>query len=148
MASSPHASLSPLPEFIHDAFIQIISTDDAVSEAALNKFLSPHVQETDVASSSHLSRDGFRQVVKTLRAQITDRKFVDETFVVATPADETNRTGAVAVTHVFTGLQDGKQVIATLVSVLRIKWVHEHGHRDGGRREVVTEAFITNVTSS
>ncbi|KAJ6566093.1 hypothetical protein B0H19DRAFT_1066442 [Mycena capillaripes] len=149
MASSTHTHLSSLPDFTHEAFIQaVISTSDAEAEAAFAKFWSPHVQENEVATSSQISLAGFRKVVNTLRTRFSERKFVKEDFVIATPADPSNRTGAVAATHVFTALQDGEPVTVTIVAVLRIKWIHEEGHHHGGRREVVTEAFIINTTSS
>ncbi|KAJ6617314.1 hypothetical protein B0H10DRAFT_2190060 [Mycena sp. CBHHK59/15] len=148
MTASTDMQLSSLPDFVHEAFTQvIILTDDAVSDAALHKFWSPHVKESDVATSSHLSLAGFRDVVQGIRTQFTDRTFVKETFVIATPADPNNKAGAVAATHVFTGRQDGQRVTVTIVAVLRIKWVQEHGHHHGGRREVVTEAFIMNTSS-
>ncbi|KAJ6566091.1 hypothetical protein B0H19DRAFT_1257373 [Mycena capillaripes] len=148
MASSTHIHLSSLPDFIEEAFAQLISASDAEADAALTKFWSPHVQESDVATSSHISRAGFRKVVDTIRTQFAERKLVKDNFVVATPADASNRTGALAATHVFTALQDGKPVTVTVVAMLRIEWVHEEGHHHGGRREVVTEAFIINTTSS
>lgn len=41
-----HAHLSSLPDFIHEAYEQVVlSDDDAASAAALKKFWSPHVQE-------------------------------------------------------------------------------------------------------
>ncbi|KAJ7478342.1 hypothetical protein FB451DRAFT_1557036 [Mycena latifolia] len=132
MAALSHPALSSLEAFIHEAFGQAaISPDDAVSEAAITKFWSAHVQENEVATSSHFSLAGFRK-----------------TFVLATPADPSNRTGAVAATHVFTALQDGQAVTVTVVAVLRIKWVPEHGHHhNGGRREVVTESYVINTSS-
>ncbi|KAJ7908889.1 hypothetical protein B0H13DRAFT_2015752 [Mycena leptocephala] len=108
----------------------------------------------DVATSSHLSRAGFGKVVQGLRAQFLERKLIKETFVIATPADPSNKTGAVAATHVFSAVQDGQDVTVTIVAVLRIEWVqeqqHGHGHHHGGqgRREVVTEAFLVSTASS
>jgi hypothetical protein len=47
MTSSTHTHLSPLTDFIHDAYEQVVlSTDDAAAEAALKKFWSPHAEET------------------------------------------------------------------------------------------------------
>lgn len=109
---------------------------------------------SDVATSSHLSRAGFGKVVQGLRAQFLERKLIKETFVIATPADPSNKTGAVAATHVFSAVQDGQDVTVTIVAVLRIEWVqeqqHGHGHHHGGqgRREVVTEAFLVSTASS
>ncbi|KAJ7478364.1 hypothetical protein FB451DRAFT_1172692 [Mycena latifolia] len=168
MSSPSHPALSSLQDFIHEAFAQaVISADDAVSEAALNKFWAPHVQETyvdlellpsdapkcslmnrhsEVATSAHFSLPGFRKVIQGLRTQLAERTFVKETFVIATPADPSNRTGAVGATHVFTAVQDGHAVTVTIVAVLRIKWVPEHGHHQGGRREVVTESYVINTS--
>ncbi|KAJ7440059.1 hypothetical protein B0H11DRAFT_549034 [Mycena galericulata] len=152
MSSTTEEALSSLPDFIHEAFTGVlISADDAASEAALHYFWSSHVQESDVATSSHLSRAGFGKVIQGLRAQFLERKFISEAFVIATPADPSDKMGAVAATHVFSAVQDGQDVVVTIVAVLRIKWVqHGHGHHHGGegRREVVTEAFIVNAASS
>ncbi|KAJ7633660.1 hypothetical protein DFH06DRAFT_1437737 [Mycena polygramma] len=146
MAAHTQNKLSPLPDFIHEAFVgAVISPDDATSAATLTKFWAPDVQESDVATSSHISLAGFRQVVNTIRTTFTERKFVTETFLIATPADPTNKSGAAAAKHVFTALQDGKPVTVTIVAVLRINWVQEHSHPDGGHREVVTEAFINST---
>ncbi|KAF7341389.1 hypothetical protein MVEN_01875500 [Mycena venus] len=155
MSSTTDQVLSPLSDFIHEAFTKVlISPDDTVFQAALDTFWSAHVQESDVATSSHLTRAGFGKVVQGLRAQFLERKLIKESFVIATPADPTNKTGAVAATHLLSAVQDGQDVVVTVVAVLRIKWVqeqkHGHGHHHGGqgRREVVTEAFIVNTESS
>ncbi|KAJ7321558.1 hypothetical protein DFH08DRAFT_1085824 [Mycena albidolilacea] len=155
MSSTTDQVLSPLPDFIHEAFNKVlISPDDTVFQAALHTFWSAHVQESDVVTSSHLSRAGFGKVVQGLRAQFLERKLIKETFVIATPADPSNKTGAVAATHFFSAVQDGQDVTVTIVAVLRIEWVqeqqHGHGHHHGGqgRREVVTEAFIVGTASS
>jgi hypothetical protein len=39
-----NATLSPLPDFIHEVFAQLTSTNDTVFEAALNNFYSPDLQ--------------------------------------------------------------------------------------------------------
>ncbi|KAJ7141789.1 hypothetical protein C8R43DRAFT_1017210 [Mycena crocata] len=146
MASSTASILSSLPDLVHEAFVAaVIQPDDALADAALHKFWSPHVQESDVATSSHFSLAGFHKLIYQIRSTFAARSLVNETFVVATPADPSNRTGAVAATHVFTGLQDGERVTVTVVAVLRIEWVYEHGHHRGGRRQVVTEAFIMST---
>ena len=103
---------------------------------------------SDVATGAHLTLAGFRKLVKGLRAQFSDRKLLNETFIVATPADPSNKTGSIAATHVLSALQDGMPVIVTVVAVLRIEWVLEHGHHDGGRRLIETEAFITNTADA
>ncbi|KAJ7628138.1 hypothetical protein DFH06DRAFT_1141285 [Mycena polygramma] len=96
MTAPTHPSdptLSPLSDFIHEAFFDLaISTDDAEAEAALERVLSPHVQETNVATGAVTSRAGYRQIIKSLRAEFTDRKLVKDTYVIATPADASNRT--------------------------------------------------------
>lgn len=78
---------------------------------------------SEVSTSAPLTRAGFGAVVKGLRAQFTERTFVKETFVLASPEDPRNKTGAVGATHVFAALQDGKAVTVTIVAVLRIEWV-------------------------
>ncbi|KAJ6565894.1 hypothetical protein DFH09DRAFT_1363661 [Mycena vulgaris] len=148
MSSSTDTALSSLQDFIHEAFTAaVISPDDAVSDVALHRFWAPQVQESEVATSTHFSLAGFHDVIKSLRTQFSQRTFVKETFVLATPTDTSNRTGAVAATHMFTALQglEGQEVTVTIVAVLRIKWV-EHGHEHRGRREVATEAFIINTS--
>ncbi|KAJ6565851.1 hypothetical protein DFH09DRAFT_1314635 [Mycena vulgaris] len=151
MSSKTNTPLSTPQDFIHEAFIEaIISPDDAVFNAALPKFWAPHVQEKVTTSPrariSHLQASTISSRAYAL--QFSNRKFVKETFVVATPADPSNRTGAVAATHVFSALQDGTAVTVTIVAVQRIKWVEEGGHGHGGRREIVAEAFITSTLSS
>ncbi|KAK7036232.1 hypothetical protein R3P38DRAFT_3485127 [Favolaschia claudopus] len=146
---SAQTSLSTLPELIHEAFGKLlISADDSVSQDALTHFWSPHVQETDVSTTSHFSREKFGELIGQLRAQYTNRKLVSEAYVITTPQDKTRRTGSLAATHVFTACEEAKEVTVTVVAVLRIGWVSEstHGHHDhGGHREVVTEAFIIGV---
>ncbi|KAJ7123287.1 hypothetical protein C8R43DRAFT_959094 [Mycena crocata] len=122
MTTYTECTLSSLPDFIHEAFTDVvIRPDDSVAEATLTKVWSPHVQESDVATSSHLSLAGFRKVIHQIRSTFADRRLVNEAFVVATPADQSNKTGAVAATHLLTGMQDGKPVTVTIVAVLRIK---------------------------
>ncbi|KAJ6460291.1 hypothetical protein C8R45DRAFT_1221145 [Mycena sanguinolenta] len=150
MPTTTDTVLPPLPDFIRESFIDVlISPDDAVFEAALKTFWSPRVQETDVAISSHLTRAAFGKFVQGLRTQFSERKLVKETFVIATPADSSNKTGAVAATKVFSALQgkggQQQQVVVTVVAVMRIEWVPDRDHNYGGRREIVTEAFITNT---
>ncbi|KAJ7872955.1 hypothetical protein B0H13DRAFT_2553008, partial [Mycena leptocephala] len=145
ISSTTNATLSPLPDFIHEVFAQLTSTNDTVFEAALNNFYSPLVQASDVATSSNLTRTAFGELVQGLRTQLSERQLIKEIFVVATPADPTNRTGALSATHVLSAVQDGQQVIVTIASLLRIEWIQEEGDDQGGRREVVTEALITNA---
>ncbi|KAJ7817480.1 hypothetical protein B0H13DRAFT_2457510 [Mycena leptocephala] len=144
-SSTTNATLSPLPDFIHEVFAQLTSTNDTVFEAALNNFYSPDVQASDVATSSNLTRDAFGELVQGLRTQLFERQLIKEIFVVATPADPTNQTGALSATHVLSAVQDGQQVVVTIASLLRIEWIQDEADDQGGRREVVTEALITNM---
>ncbi|KAJ6545142.1 hypothetical protein B0H19DRAFT_1167046, partial [Mycena capillaripes] len=137
--------LSPLPDFVHEAFAQLTSTNETVFEAALNNFYSPKVQASDVATSSNLTRAAFGELVQGLRADLSQRQLIREIFVVATPADPTNRTGAIAATHVFSAVQEAQQVVVTIASLLRIEWVQDEAYDQEGRREIVTEALITNM---
>ncbi|KAJ7501546.1 hypothetical protein B0H11DRAFT_1907990 [Mycena galericulata] len=126
------APLSSLPEFMHEAFFQV-----AISPV--------QVQESDSTTTTDLSRADFGKVLQDLREQLKDRKLTKETFVVATPADPTNRNGGLAATHVLTAMQDGKPVTVTVAAVLRIQWVETSGdHR--GHRQIVTDGFIVNTT--
>ncbi|KAJ6492083.1 hypothetical protein C8R45DRAFT_1212923, partial [Mycena sanguinolenta] len=122
LISPTNTELSSLPDFIHEAFAQLISTNDTVSDAALQTFYSPDVQAIDVATSSNLTRAAFGDLVQSFRAQLSQRQVISEIFVIATPADPTNRTGALAATHVFSAVQDGQQVAVTIASLLRIEW--------------------------
>ncbi|KAJ7245770.1 hypothetical protein C8J57DRAFT_1476338, partial [Mycena rebaudengoi] len=121
ISSTKNTGLSPLPDFIHEAFAQLTSTNDTVFEAALNNFYSPHVQASEVATSSNLTRAAFGELVQGLRTQLSQRQLIREIFVVDTPADPTNRMGALAATHVFSAVQDGQQVVVTIASLLRIQ---------------------------
>ncbi|KAJ6592562.1 hypothetical protein B0H19DRAFT_1055271 [Mycena capillaripes] len=144
-----HTHLSPLSDFLHNALIDLIfSADESVADAVVQKVFSPHLQESDVATSAATTRAKYTKLVQGIRAQFTDRKLVSDTYVLATPADPTNRTGALAATHVLSALQDGRPVIVKLVGVIRVEWVHEDGHEHRGRREVVTEATLLNVSPS
>ena len=78
----------------------------------------------------------FRDFVVTQRRAITNRQLISQSFVVA-PADPEGRTGAVAHTSVFSGVQQGKEVKGTIVSVLKIGWDEEHE-----KRTVETENFV------
>ncbi|KAJ7339100.1 hypothetical protein DFH08DRAFT_964143 [Mycena albidolilacea] len=140
-----NATLSPLPDFIHEVFAQLTSTNDTVFEAALNNFYSPDLQASDVATSSNLTRAAFGELVRGLRTELSERQLIKETFAVATPADPTNQTGAIAATHVLRAVQDEQQVVVTIASLLRIEWVQDEAYDQEGHREVVTEALITNA---
>jgi hypothetical protein len=100
---------------------------------------------SDVATSSNLTRDAFGELVQGLRTQLSERQLIKEIFVVATPADPTNQTGALSATHVLSAVQDGQQVVVTIASLLRIEWIQDEADDQGGRREIVTEALITNM---
>ncbi|KAJ6484305.1 hypothetical protein DFH09DRAFT_1340074 [Mycena vulgaris] len=144
-SSTNNTVLSPLPEFIHDVFAQLTSRNDIVSEAALLRFYSPDVQATDVATSSNLNRTAFGELVQGLRAEFPQRQLSKEIFVVATPADPTNRTGAVLATHILSAAQDGQQLLVTIASLIRVNWAQHEAWDQGGYRQVVTEALITNI---
>jgi hypothetical protein len=90
----------------------------------------------------------YRKLVYNTRSQFTDRRLVEDKFVLATPADPTHKTGAGAVIHVFTALQDGKRVTVTIVGVLRVEWIvdRRHRHPEGGSRRIVTESLIMNTS--
>lgn len=48
-------------------------------------------------------------------------------------------------THILSAVQDGQQLVLTVASLLRINWVQNEAWDQGGRRQVVTEALITNI---
>ncbi|KAJ7613203.1 hypothetical protein FB45DRAFT_939138 [Roridomyces roridus] len=144
--------LSSLPEFIHDVFAQLTSTNDTTFEAALDNFYSPQLQASDVTTSSQLTRSDFGAVVQGLRAELSQRQLINEIFVLATPIDQSNQTGGLAATHILSAVQvsDGQPVIATIASLLRVEWVGDSdavvgADGGGGRRQVVAEALITSV---
>ncbi|KAF8192232.1 hypothetical protein K438DRAFT_1762232 [Mycena galopus ATCC 62051] len=147
-SSTADTALSPLPDFVHEVFAQLTSTNDTVSQAALNNFYSPDFLGSDVASTTNLTRADFGEVVQGLRAQLSQRQLIGETFAVATPADPTNRTGALAATHVLSAVQDGQQVVATIVSLLRIEWIQDEAYDQGGRREISWEKTVLPAGTS
>ncbi|KAJ7612953.1 hypothetical protein DFH06DRAFT_1308013 [Mycena polygramma] len=114
--------LSPISEFIHQVFEQlIISPDDAVATAALDNYFASNFEEINVATGAALDPAEYRKLVHSTRAQFTERKLVSDKFIIATPADDTHRSGAGAVIHVFTALEDGKRVTVTIVGVVERK---------------------------
>ncbi|KAJ7478340.1 hypothetical protein FB451DRAFT_1172671 [Mycena latifolia] len=119
MASPHHTPLSSLEDWIHEVVGQVFSLDDAVSEAALTKFWSPHFQDSDVATGKHYNLTGFRDVIHSLRTQLPGRTLVKETIVVATPADPSNRTGAAGTTHVYSAVKDGHAITGTCIAVVQ-----------------------------
>ncbi|KAJ7611519.1 hypothetical protein DFH06DRAFT_1147531 [Mycena polygramma] len=139
--------LSPISEFIHEVFEQlIISPDDAVATAALDNYFASNFEEINVATGAALDPTEYRKLVLNTRTQFTERKLVSDKFIIATPADATNRSGAGAVIHVFTALEDGKRVTVTIVGVVRIEWISQQDHHHGGRRQIVTESLIMNTS--
>lgn len=92
-------------------------------------------------SNSIISENGkplnfrtFFDFIVSLRRDISNRQLVSQSFVVA-PADEEGKTGQVAHTTHFSGVQDGKDVEGTIVSVLNIG-------TDKGQRIIKTESFV------
>ncbi|KAJ7478426.1 hypothetical protein FB451DRAFT_1172756 [Mycena latifolia] len=146
MSTQTGHSLSSLADFVHDAFTQAaISPDDSVSDAAFARFWCMLLtMRADDPTGTH-SRAGFRNTVDAMRAQFAERTLLRETFVIATPVDASNRIGAVAATQVLSADQDTAHVTVTVVAMLRIPWVQGRGDQHGGRREIVTDAFIVNV---
>jgi hypothetical protein len=87
----------------------------------------------------------FHDMLRTLRATISERKLISESFVVGTLADPTGKSGALAHTAVFSGVKDGVEVTGTTVAVLKIVWMHGAEHKHGGHRLIVAESFISAV---
>ncbi|KAJ7172914.1 hypothetical protein C8R43DRAFT_1230978 [Mycena crocata] len=125
MASATNHQSTTLTEFIHQLELNLVTGDDACFEATLAKYWSPRGGEENVATGEHLTHAAFRRMLWKLRREISNRALVSETFVIATPHDETERTGAVGYTHVFKGVQAGVAVTVTAVAVLRVNWVEE-----------------------
>ncbi|KAJ7617689.1 hypothetical protein DFH06DRAFT_1483493 [Mycena polygramma] len=140
--------LSTLSHFISEVFKEVtLSKSDAEAKAAIDKFWAPQVEENDVPTSIQRTRAEYEKVVKTLRDELPDRKLVSETTIIATPADPSHKTGAVATTHVMTAVQNGKPVIVTCVAAMRIQWVAEEGHEEGGHREIISDASLLSISS-
>ncbi|KAJ6452163.1 hypothetical protein C8R47DRAFT_1083813 [Mycena vitilis] len=156
--------LSTLSEFISEVFKEVtLSKSDAEAKAAIDKFWAPQVEEkqgvylfkirlanpfaSDVPTSAQRTRAEYEKVVKTLRDELPVRKLISETTIIATPADSSHKTGAVATTHVMTAVQNGKPVIVTCVAALRIQWVAEDGHEEGGHREIISDASLLSISS-
>lgn len=100
-----------------------------------------------LTQSSHRG-NGVKYTFKTLhdlifatRSRLTNRQLLSQTIVVApTPGDEEGRTGTVSESHQFSALQDGKEVIVTMVGVLQIGWDEVKM-----RRQLTIESFLLVV---
>ena len=79
------------------------------------------------------SSEFFDFLVATRKA-ISDRQLLTQSFVVS-PADKGGLTGQVAHTSYFSGVQEGKAVAGTIVSILKIGMYR-------GARIVQTESFV------
>ncbi|KAJ7069341.1 hypothetical protein C8F01DRAFT_1112347 [Mycena amicta] len=73
-STTTNTTLSSLPDFIHEVFAQLTSTNDTVSDAALNNFYSPDLQASAVATSSNLNHTAFGELVQGLRAELAERQ--------------------------------------------------------------------------
>ncbi|KAJ7881219.1 hypothetical protein B0H13DRAFT_2345206 [Mycena leptocephala] len=99
MPTANPTHLSSIADIANEAFVGVAITPDAAAEAALATHYAPHVRVTEIetTTTAHLTRGDFQAFIQTLCTQFTDRKLLSATFVLATPADTTNKTGAVAV---------------------------------------------------
>lgn len=68
------------------------------------------------------------------REAISNRQLVSQSFVVA-PADPLGWTGSVAYTHSFSGIQAGKEIVGTIVSIFNVEFKDE-------RRVVVSDSSV------
>jgi len=118
------AALSPLEKFISDFFKAVVIQDDEkVFQEAMHRDVSRHVKESD--NGKPLNFTQFLQFVENLRAGLSQRNLVSESFVVGTPTDPHGKSGAIAhISHV-SGTQEGKKVKSTIVSVLNVHWVDD-----------------------
>jgi hypothetical protein len=102
---------------------------------------------TVLTQSSHRD-NGVKYTFKALhdlifatRSRLTNRQLLSQTIVVApTPGDGEGRTGTVSESHQFSALQDGKEVIVTIVGVLQIGWDEVKM-----RRQLTMESFLLVV---
>ena len=83
---------------------------------------------------AHPTFSEFRSFLNREREAISNRQLVSQSFVVA-PADTLGWTGSVAYTHTFSGIQDGKDIVGTIVSIVKIEVRN-------GRRLIVSENFV------
>ncbi|KAJ6555355.1 hypothetical protein DFH09DRAFT_570597 [Mycena vulgaris] len=111
MPSAHDSRFLPLTDFIRKVELDALTGSDSAFESALVECWSPHMENENIATSVRLTHASFRNLILTLRNEITDRTIVSETFVVSTPNDPTERTGAVGYTHVFAGVQGGKKIV-------------------------------------
>ena len=84
----------------------------------------------------------FLKFVENLRAGLSNRKLVSESFVVGTPTDPKGKSGAIAHISHITGIQEGKKVKTAVVGVLNVHWVEDPKEEAGGHRVIVSESFV------
>ena len=78
----------------------------------------------------------FFEFVSQTRKTLTNRQLVSQSFVVQ-PEDAAGTTGVVAHTSHISGVENGKPVTGTVVSVLKIGFLAKQD-----RRVVLTENFV------
>ena len=88
------------------------------------------------ANGQSFTFETFFTFVANFRKEITNRQLVSQSFVVQ-PEDAAGTTGVVAHTSHITGVEDGKPVTGTVVSVLKIGFLAKQN-----RRVVLTENFV------
>ena len=76
-------------------------------------------------------------IFDNLRATLTNRQLVSQSFVVEPTEADGGRTGTVAHILQISAVQGGKEVVANGVGVLQIGWDEENK-----RREVTMESFV------
>jgi hypothetical protein len=118
-----------------------------VKEVWAFPLINQDMSDTNIKGSSDdgkaLNFAQFRTLLVQLRSEISDRQLLSQSAVVA-PADAEGRAGQVAHTSYWTGVQTGKSVTGTIVSVLKVDWAPGSG-KEQGTRTVKTESFVISV---
>lgn len=85
-----------------------------------------------------LDFDGMKQTLTSLRAEISDRREVSESFLTV-PADAEGNAGTVAHSFAFTGVKAGEVVKVSIVAVVTVEL------NDKQQRQIKVESFVLKV---
>lgn len=85
-----------------------------------------------------LNFEGMKQTLTSLRAEISERREVSETFLTV-PADAEGNTGTVAHSFAFTGVKAGGVVKVSIVAVVTVELSDEK------QRQIQVESFVLKV---
>lgn len=79
-----------------------------------------------------------KQTLASLRAEISDRREVSESFLTV-PADAEGNTGTVAHSFAFTGVKAGEVVKVSIVAVVTVEWSERK------QRQIRVESFVLKI---